>query len=198
MIAHFRIMQNQKFSVPKQGKLCYTTGIYPTGGICMKHWSNKKTLGIGLGIIAVCLAVCMVYMIANRSTKREPTQAETAAAAPYAVTWQGEGSEKEIILSMCTFLEEKTIGENLYRTYSSDSLGSKLYNFAEFMEIAESADVLYIQYTTPEGGMVTMGYNDEGLMELAIYDQACDTLYHQLDGTTEVWEKFRNGVQWGR
>ena len=44
-------------------------------------------------------------------------------------------NKKEIILRECTFLEEKTIGENLY---------------------------------------------------------------HQPDGTTEVWEKFRNGVQWGQ
>ena len=164
----------------------------------MKHWSNKKTLAVGISVISVCLVFCMFYMVLNRSTKREPTLAETAAAAPYAVSWQGEGSEKEIILSHCTFLEEKTIGENLYRSYSSDTLGSKLHNFAEFMEIAELADVLYIQYTTPEGNMITMGYSDEGLKELAIYDQTSDTMYHRLDNTTEVWEKFRNGVQWGR
>lgn len=164
----------------------------------MKHWSNKKTLAVGISVIAVCLVFCMIYMILNRSTKRQPTQAEVTAAAAYAVSWQGEGSEKEIILRECTFLEEKTIGENLYRTYSSDTLGDKLYNFAEFMEIAESADVLYIQYTTPEGNMITMGYSDEGLKELAIYDQTSDTMYHRLDNTTEVWEKFRNGVQWGQ
>lgn len=164
----------------------------------MKHWSNKKTLSIGICIISVCLVVCMFYMVMNRSTKRTPTAQEISAAAPYAVQWQGQGSEKEIILSHCTFLEEKTIGENLYRSYTTDTLGSELYNFEAFMEIAELDDVLYIQYTTPQGGMITMGYSDAGLTELAIYDPAADTMFHQLNGTAEVWEKFRNGVQWGQ
>ena len=45
----------------------------------MKKLSNKKILTIGLGIIAVCLLISGIYVIANRSEKREPTAAETAA-----------------------------------------------------------------------------------------------------------------------
>ena len=51
----------------------------------MKHWSNKKTLTIGLLIIGACLLVAAAYMVMNRSTKREATQAEMDAYAPYAV-----------------------------------------------------------------------------------------------------------------
>lgn len=165
----------------------------------MKHWSNKKTLTIGISIIAVCLVVCLGYMVANRSTKREPTAQEIEAYAPYAVDWQsvGEGTDKEIILSFCEAGEAQTIGENEYTVYTSEALGQYLHNFSEMMEIAQLEDVLYIQYTTPEGNMITLGYSDAGLMEKAVYDLEADTLFYEIDGTIEVWEKFRNGVQWG-
>lgn len=165
----------------------------------MKHWSNKKTLTIGLLIIGACLLVAAAYMVMNRSTKREATQAEMDAYAPYAVDWQavGEGTDKEIILSFCTAGENQTIGENEYQIFTSEDLGSHLYNFGEMMEIAQLEDVLYVQYTTPEGNMVTLGYSDAGLMEKAVYDLKADTLFYEIDGTVEVWEKFRNGVQWG-
>ena len=165
----------------------------------MKKMSNKKVLIVGLGIIAVCLLISLVYMFTNRSTKREPTAAETEAWQAYAADWQtvGEGSDREIILGLCTFVEEKTIGENVYTVYTSEVLGQHLYNFGEMMEIAQLQDVLYIQYYTPEGGMVTLGYDHQGLVEKAVYDAQADTLFHQLNGSIEVWEKFRTGVQWG-
>ena len=109
----------------------------------------------------------------------------------------GEGTDKEIILSLCQAGENQTIGENEYQIFTSEDLGSHLYNFGEMMEIAQLEDVLYVQYTTPEGNMVTLGYSDAGLMEKAVYDLKADTLFYEIDGTVEVWEKFRNGVQWG-
>ncbi len=165
----------------------------------MKHWSNKKTLTVGLIIIGACLLIAAAYMVMNRSTKREATQAEIEAYAPYAVDWQsvGEGTDKEIILSFCQAGEKQTIGENEYHIYTSETLGDHLYSFAEMMEIAQLEDVLYIQYTTPEGGMVTLGYSDDGLVEKAVYDLEADTMFYEANGTIEVWEKFRNGFQWG-
>lgn len=165
----------------------------------MKKLSNKKILTIGLGIIAVCLLISGIYVIANRSEKREPTAAETSAYAAYDVDWQavGEGSDREIILSLCTFVEEKTIGENLYKSYTSDVLGAYLYDFGEMMEIAMLNDLLYVQYTTPAGNMITLGYSDTGLCEKSIYDLETDLLYYENNGQAEVWTKFRNGFQWG-
>lgn len=166
----------------------------------MKKLSNKKVLTIGLCIIAVCLLISGIYVAANRSEKRAPTAAETEAYQAYAVDWQavGEGSDREIILGLCTFTEEKTIGDNVYKTYTSDALGEYLYDFEEMMEIALLDDtVLYVQYTTPEGDMVTLGYSDAGLCEKSVYDLETDTLYYEQNGTAEVWTKFRNGFQWG-
>lgn len=163
--------------------------------------SKKKTLAIGLSIIAVCLLVCVVYLFTNRSTKREPTPQETEAYAPYAVDWQSavgaESTEREIILSLCTAGGEKTIGENVYQIYTSETLGGYLYKFGEMTEIAELEGVLYIQYTDSDGNTITLGYDETGLAEKAVYCLADDTLYYEMAGTVEVWEKFSSGIQWG-
>ena len=165
----------------------------------MKNWSNKKLLKVGLSIIGICLLVSLGIMLTNRTTKREPTQQEITAYAPYEVDWQslGQGTDPEIILSFCENAGEKTIGENVYTVYTSDTLGQHLYNFAEITEIAQLNGELYIQYTTPDGGMVTLGYSGQGLVEKAVYDAETDTMFHDLGGTVEVWEKFRTGIQWG-
>ena len=66
------------------------------------------------------------------------------------------------------------------------------------MEIAQLNDVLYIQYTTPDGDMITLGYDAEGQCEKSIYDLSEDTLYYETRETVEVWTKVRNGFQWGK
>lgn len=163
--------------------------------------SKKKTLAIGLSIIAVCLLIVVVYLFVNRSTKREPTPEETAAYAPYAVDWQqetgAEGTDLEILLSLCAFSEEKTIGGNTYQIYTSDALGNYLYRFGEMTEIAMLDGTLYIQYTDDGGNTVTLGYNGTGLVEKAVYRPETDTLYYACGDSVEVWEKFASGIQWG-
>lgn len=163
---------------------------------------KKRTVIILLVIVAVCLLISGIYMFTNRSTKREATRQEIEANVPYAIDWQEatgmEGAEKEIILSLCTFEEEKTIGNNVYRTYDSDMLGDHLYNFQEMMEIAELNGILYIQYYDPQGDMVTLGYSDDGLTEKAVYDTETDTMFYEYGDTVEVWTNFSKGFQWSR
>lgn len=167
----------------------------------MKNMSNKKILTIGLAIIAICLAVCVAFMFLNRSTKREPTEAEMLQMEPYAVDWQSaagtEAGDKDVILAMCDFSEEAAIGQNVYKIYTSDSLGDYLYKFAQMTEIAVLEEVLYIQYTDTDGNTVTLGYTDDGLMEKAVYFPDTDLLYYEQGEITEVWEKFQTGIQWG-
>lgn len=162
---------------------------------------KKKTVIILLVIMAVSLVIGGIAVFVTRTTMRQPTQQEIDACIPYAIDWQAvtgqEGSDKEIILSQCTFAEEKTIGENLYQTYTSDTLGSYLYDFREMMEIAELNGILYVQYYTPEGGMVVLGYDDEGLAEKGVYILETDTYYYEYGDTFEVWVNFRNGYQLG-
>ncbi len=163
---------------------------------------NKKTVRLCLGIIALCLAIVFGYVLTHRSEKRQPTEQEIQAYAAYTIDWQEvtgqEGMDREIILSMCTFLEEKTIGGNVYQTYTSDTLGGYLPDFGEMMELAQLNDLLYIQYATQEGNMITLGYDGEGLCEKSVYDLSEDTLFYETREQLEVWTKFRNGFQWGK
>lgn len=168
----------------------------------MKNMSNKKILIIGLIIIAVCLIVAGIMMFANRSTKRMPTEQETAACAPYAVDWQAvtgqEGSDRQIILSLCTYAEKQTIGSNEYDIYTSDTLGSYLYKFGEMTLVGVlNEEAVYIQYTDTDGNSITLTYSDEGLAEKAVYFPETDILFYEQGELTEVWEKFRTGVQFG-
>lgn len=161
---------------------------------------NRKSLKPWLAVILVGLLIPMIYVLCNRSTKRQPTPEEISAAEVFDVDWQavGEGSDQEIILSLCTFLEEKTIGENRYLCYSPNGLEQYLPDFGEIMEIAQLDENLYIQYTTKSGNMITLGYAEEGLVEKAIYYMESDILYHELQDSVEVWTKFRNGFQFGQ
>lgn len=166
---------------------------------------NKKTVKLCLGIIALCLAIVLVYVFTHRSEKRQPTQQELSAYGVYTVNWQQatgmEGSDREIILSLSTFQEEKAIGKNIYSAYVSDTLPEYLPDFGEMAELAQLAqlnDVLYIQYYNPEGDMITLGYDGEGLCEKSVYDLSEDTLFYETRETVEVWTRFRNGFQIGK
>ena len=163
--------------------------------------SKKKTLVIGLIVIAVCLAIVLGYVLTHRSEKRLPTAEETVHYGAYSVDWQEStgilSSDREIIRSFCVPQGEKTIGANVYQVYDSAQLGQFLTDFGEMMEIAQLDEVLYIQYTTPAGNMVTLGYDADGQCEKSIYDAAADTLYYETRETVEVWSHFRNGFQWG-
>ena len=163
--------------------------------------NKKKTLIIGISIIVVCLAIALGYVLTHRSEKRLPTAEETARYASYSIDWQQltgmEDADREIILSFCEENGEKTIGANVYQIYTSTALGTYLPDFGEMMELALLNEVLYIQYTTPAGNMITLGYDAEGLCEKSIYDAAADTLYYETRETVEVWSHFRNGFQFG-
>ena len=164
---------------------------------------NKKTVRLLLIVVAVCLLISGLYVVFNRSEKRAPTEAEIRDYAVYSIDWQEktgmQGRDMEIILSLCTYVGEQTIGSNVYDTYESDTLRAYLPNFAEMMQLAVLNDVaLYIQYTTPEGNMITLGYSEEGLQEKSVYDIEEDTMFYETGDVTEVWTKFRSGYQWGK
>ena len=79
---------------------------------------KKRTLLCGLAIIGVCILAVVILLIFNRTTEREATPEELEAYAHYVVDWQSlpiaqEGmTDKEIILSLCTYSQEEVIGEN--------------------------------------------------------------------------------------
>lgn len=163
--------------------------------------NKKKTLMICLPVLAVCLVIAVAGMFLNRSEKRQPTEDEREISVVYSIDWQEQtgmdGTDQEIILSFCKEAGEKTIGANVYRIYTSSDLGQYLPNFGEMMELALLNNTFYIQYTTPEGDMITLGYDTLGQCEKSIYDLSEDTMYYETREVCEVWTKFRTGVQWG-
>ncbi len=165
---------------------------------------KKSTLRIWLGVLAVCLLVPLGYMLFNRSTSREATAEEIAAHEVYALDWTAvpgweEGrTEKEFILELCSFQQEKEIGSNVHKVYSSDVLGEHLYRCHELSEITLMNNTLYITYFAEDGDMVILAYSDDGLTEMAVHDADTDTLFHKIDGKCVVWNKFRTGFQWGK
>lgn len=168
-----------------------------------KEPSKKSTVTRLLTVVAVCLAVVAIYVMFNRSTKRAPTAGEISAHEAYAVDWstipgwEAGMTEKEFILNLSSYLEEKEIGSNVHKIYTSDVLPEYLYRCHEITEITTLNETLYISYNAEDEDMVILAYSDEGLTELAVYDHQTDTLYHEINGETMVWTKFRKGFQFG-
>lgn len=165
--------------------------------------NRKKTLMICVAIILVSVLVSGINMFFNRSTSRAPTQEEIDTYAPYTIDWTAAGkeegmTEKDFILSLCVEAGEEEIGENVYQTYTSDSLGNYLYKCEKIEQITMSADnIFYVSYTDTDGRTVIMSYNDDGFCEKGIYEPEADTFYHEYEGNVEVWTKFTTGIQWG-
>ena len=65
---------------------------------------------------------------------------------------------------------------NVYQIYTSSELSAYLPDFGEMMEIAQLNDVLYVQYTTPDGDMITLGYDTEGQCEKSVYGGSLDQI----------------------
>lgn len=164
---------------------------------------QKSTVRRLLCVVAACLLVIVGYMLLNRTTSREATAWELAAHAPYAVDWTAvpgweEGmTEKAFLLNLCSYQEEKTIGNNVHTVYSSDILETYLYRCHDLSEITVMGDTLYITYYAEDQDMIILAYTDEGLHEKAVWDSGDDTLFHEIDGVVTVWNKFRKGFQWG-
>ena len=95
--------------------------------------NKKKTLAIGLAIIAVCLAIALGYVLTHRTEKRQPTAEETEQYAAYSIDWQActgySSSDREIIRSFCVPQGEKTIGANVYQVFDSAQLSQFLTDF---------------------------------------------------------------------
>lgn len=165
---------------------------------------EKSTVTRLLTVVVACLAVIVIYAMFNRTTRRDPTAEEIAAHAPYAVDWttipgwEDGMTEKEFILNLCSYLEEKEIGNNLHKVYTSDVLPEYLYRCHDLSEITVMDDTLYLTYYAEDEDMVILAYRDTGLTELAVYDKQSDALYHDIDGEKMIWDKFRNGFQFGR
>lgn len=162
---------------------------------------KKKTLIILVCVAAACILFAGGYVLMNLSAMRQPTQQEIETHAAFFVDWQAstgmEGTDQEIILSLCVADGERTSGENVYQLYTSDTVSDYLHEFGAWTQIGMLDDILYLQYTTPQGNTVSLGYCADGTTELCVYDAAADTLYFQHGEAYEFWSRFRTGFHFG-
>lgn len=165
---------------------------------------KKSTLRTCLIILVVCFGISFGYVLLNRTTSRDATAEEIAAHQVYAVDWASvpgweDGmTEKDFLLNLSSFQEEKEIGSNVHQVYSSDAMAGYLYRCQELSEITVMNETLYITYYCEDEDMVILAYDDEGLNEMAVFDSQTDTLFHMIDGKSLIWDHFRGGFQWGK
>lgn len=165
---------------------------------------KKSTLRIWLIVLAVCLAIPVVYVLCNRSTSREATAEEIREAESYLIDWSAMAgwedgmTEKEFILSLCSHDRDEEVGGVNQSYYTSEILPERLHRFGRWMEVMERQGCLYVCYLAEDDDQVILAYTDEGIYEVCVYDEETDSMYHMIDGTSVVWNKFRNGFQFGK
>jgi len=65
----------------------------------------------------------------------------------------------------------------------------------ELREITLSGEVLYISYIADDGKEIILTYNDEGLFDLCVYDNADDTFVFIGRGKQEKYLNFRHSTE---
>jgi len=92
------------------------------------------------------------------------------------------------IIKLCEVVEGGYIGDVYYAKLTSLELESYLYNCKELKWIEQIRERLYITYTTKDNLGITLGYDDENLIEKNIYDREKD-LYVFINEEKSVFYK---------
>ena len=111
---------------------------------------------------------------ANEMKPRPLTDDEAARYGQYTLTLP-DGAQ---VLDYCTLQEEKRIGEQQCRLYTSDELPQYLYQCRELREILETeAGTLYMTYMSQDGDEVRLTVLDGDVLYRGIYTEKTDTYY---------------------
>lgn len=102
-------------------------------------------------------------------------------------------SLQQAILSHCTYVDEYTVDSTSITEYSSKTLCNYLPHCKELLEISLINSTLYINYCTADNKNVILAYTQNALHELAVYDPATDTAYHQIKDDAVVFSNYRSG-----
>lgn len=149
-------------------------------------------------LLCICLPVGIIGMFATMTTDREPTAEEIALYSPYDVRWDDLPAEEdrtktERLLALCQRGEDVQLDENTYASYTSETLGSYLYQCAEVEQILVSADgLVLISYTDVNGFAVALACDDDGTAEQSVYDPGSDLMFYANRETAVVYENFSN------
>lgn len=152
------------------------------GGIAMLRFGKfgKRRILCGVLLLLAALECVFIGMLlmgnagANEMKPRPLTDGEAAYYAQYTLTLP-DGAQ---VLDYCTLQEEKRIGGEPYRLYTSDELPPYLYQCREIRNILETeAGTLYITYLGQDGEAVYLTVLDGDILYRGIYTEKTDTYY---------------------
>ena len=162
--------------------------------LCFRKGGKRRILcGVLLLLAALeCVFIGMLLMGnagANEMKRRPLTDDEAARYAQYTLTLP-DGVQ---VLDYCTLLEEKNIGEQQIRLYTSDELPQYLYQCREIRNILETeAGTLYITYLGQDGEAVYLTVLDGDVLYKGIYSEKTDTYYGISQEESYKVTHFRN------
>lgn len=102
-------------------------------------------------------------------------------------------SVMNFVLTQSELTEVKPIGDITAQFYSSATLADYLYDCAEITEISMLNTALYISYCTHGTEEIWLCYNNNGLLNKVVYDNATDIAVETDRGITTQLNNFRTG-----
>lgn len=159
-----------------------------------RKFGKRRILCVVLLLLAAleCVFIGMLLMGnagANEMKPRPLTDDEAARYGQYTLTLP-DGAQ---VLDYCTLQEEKSIGGEPYRLYTSDELPQYLYQCREIREILETeAGTLYMTYMSQDGEAVYLTVLDGDVLYKGIYSEKTDTYYEISQEESYKVTHFRN------
>ena len=157
---------------------------------CLKH----KGLII-LGCLLIIVLAITAYRYVNSYRIIELADSDAEVYTVYAAVCPEGTSVKELILTQGEIISQEVIGTKETISYSFDGTDLLLPHSKELREIALLGEQLYISYIADDGKEVILAYNDEGLLDLCVYDNADDTFVFIGRGKQEKHLNFRHGKE---
>lgn len=148
-------------------------------GLSFGNFDKGRILrGVLLLLAALeCILIGMLLMEAIMANEMEPrplTDDEAAHYAQYDLALP-DGTQ---VLDYCTIQEERSIGGQQYRFYTSDELPQYLYQCREIREILEMREgTLSITYISQDEEHVILTVLDGDILRRDIYAKKTDTFY---------------------
>lgn len=94
---------------------------------------------------------------------------------------------------LCQEIKSETIGGYIITSYTSETLEDYLFDCKEIVDISEMNGFFYVGYLTNSGKEVLLCYQEDGLYNKSVYENATDTAYIETTEEATVYENFRNG-----
>lgn len=141
----------------------------------------------GVFILSVAFECILIGMLiageftSNRTFPQSLSAEEVGHYKQYSIVLPNAGGRRPDtanVLAQCTFQEEKIIGDERYKFYTSDVLPQYIYRCSSIREIMEtSVGAVYITYISYDAEEVILTIGGGGIIQKDIYAAKTDTYY---------------------